>query len=155
MSYVKEKQPKKYVIGVPVRTSNEHFQRDAVPLWAQFLSENLQEKIPNRVNQVTLGVYTDYEGDYTMPFTYLIGCEVANLKLIPKGMVGVEIRASQYAVFTAKGAFPESMLHAWKTIWHSDLKRSYTTDFEVYDAQFNPQKHPEVAIYIAIPSEQE
>lgn len=150
MNYVKESQGKKYFIGIPVRTANESFHQDAVPLWTRFFREDLAEKIPNKMNRDLLGVYTDYEGDYTMPFTYLIGCEVIDLKTIPEGMVGLEIGASCYAVFKATGAFPESMLHAWQTIWSSDLKRSYTTDFEVYDAHFNPQNNPEVKIYIAV-----
>ena len=45
------------------------------------------------MNQNLLAVYTDYEGDYTKPFTYMIGCEVSNLSTIPEGMRGIESRA--------------------------------------------------------------
>lgn len=149
MSYIKENHPKKCVIGISVRTSNEHFQSEALPLRDRFLGERLAEKIPHRLNQSILCVYTDYEGDYTKPFTWLIGCEVSDLKVIPQGMVGIEIPASSYAVFTATGPFPESMMVAWTSIWQSDVKRAYTTDFEVYGPDFNPQKNPRVKIYIA------
>jgi predicted transcriptional regulator YdeE len=149
MSYVKENQAKKCVIGISVKTSNEHFQKEVLPLRDKFLHEKLAEKIPNRLNQSILCVYTDYEGDHTKPFTWLIGCEVSDLKVIPEGMVGVEIPASSYAVFTAAGSFPESMMVAWTSIWKSDVKRSYTTDFEVYSPDFDPQKNPKVKIYIA------
>ena len=64
-------------------------------------------------------------------------------------MIGVEIAASPYAVFTAKGAFPQSMGQMWHTIWNTALKRSYTVDFEVYAPDFNPQNNPEVKIYIS------
>ena len=102
------------------------------------------------MNQDLLVVYTDYEGDYTKPFTYLIGCEVSNLNTIPDGMMGVELEASSYAVFTAKGAFPQSMMQAWQSIWASNVKRLYTSDFEIYRPDFNPQNNPEVKIFIAI-----
>lgn len=149
MSYIKEKQAKKYLIGVSVKTSNAHFQQEALPLRDRFLNEKLAEKIPHRLNQNILCVYTGYEGDYTKPFTWIMGCEVANLNEIPAGMVGIEIPPSSYALFRATGPFPESMLTAWMTIWKSDVKRSYTTDFEVYGPDFNPYKSPEVKIYIA------
>lgn len=151
MNYSKEKLEKKYVIGVPVRTSNEdgRFLKDVPPLWEQFHRERLAEKIPVRINHDLLAVYTDYEGDYTKPFTYIIGCEVKNLNSIPEGMIGIEIPPSKYALFTAKGEFPKSMMITWQNIWHSGIKRSYTTDFEIYTSDFNPQNNPEVRIYIA------
>lgn len=145
------KQEKRFVIGIPIRTSNENgrFQREVPPLWDKFYRENLAQKIPNKVNQNLLAVYTDYEGDYTKPFTYMIGCEVSNLSTIPEGMRGIELEPSSYAVFTAKGAFPQSMMQAWQSIWTSIVKRSYTTDFEVYKPDFNPQDNPEIRIFIA------
>jgi hypothetical protein len=81
MNYNTEKKEKRFVIGIPIRTSNENgrFQKEAPSLWDKFYSENLIEKIPNKVDQNLLAVYTNYEGDYTKPFTYLIGCEVSRL----------------------------------------------------------------------------
>lgn len=150
MSYAKEIQAKKLVIGIPIKTSNENgrFQKEVPPLWGRFYSENLAEKIPHRLNKNLLAVYTQYEGDYTKPFTYLIGCEVSSLDIIPEGMIGIEIPASPYTVFTAKGPFPQSMMYTWQSIWNSGVKRSYTTDFEVYTPDFNPQNNPEIKIYI-------
>lgn len=152
MNYQLTQKDKMFVIGLPIETSNEdgRFQREVPPLWERFFRENLAEKIPNRLNPNLLAVYTNYHSDYTKPFTYLIGCQVADLGIIPEGMMGVEIEPSAYAVFTAKGEFPQSMMHTWQAIWNSDVKRSYTTDFEVYSADFNPQANPEVNIYISI-----
>ncbi len=152
MSFSTQKKEKKYVIGIPVRTSNQdgRFLKDVPPLWEQFHREGLAEKIPGRLNHDLLAVYTDYEGDYTKPFTYIIGCEVKSLKHIPEGMIGIEVPPSEYAIFIATGEFPKSMMITWQNIWHSGIKRSYTTDFEVYSSSFNPQNNPEVRIYIAI-----
>lgn len=152
MNYSIQKKEKKFVIGVPVRTSNQDgsFLKDVPPLWEQFHREQLAEKIPGRLNHDLLAVYTDYESDYTKPFTYIIGCEVRSLNYIPEGMIGIEIQPSKYAVFTASGEFPKSMMITWQNIWRSEVKRTYTTDFEVYHSDFNPQSNPEVKIYIAI-----
>lgn len=151
MSYNIEKKDNQYVIGIQIRTSNENgrFQREVPPLWDKFYRENLAEKIPNKIDQNLLAVYSDYESDYTKPFNYLIGCEVSSLKTIPENMVGIKIEPSRYAVYTAKGSFPQSMINAWQTIWRSDVKRAYTTDFEIYKPDFNPQGNPEIKIYIA------
>jgi len=155
MSYVLEKQGKRFVIGIPIKTSNENgrFQQEAPPLWERFRTERLAEKIPNRISENLFAVYTDYEGDYTEPFTYLIGCEVSSLSAVSQGMVGMEIAPSQYAIFTAKGKFPESIIYTWQTIWKADFQRSYTSDFEIYSPgfnPFNPQNNPEVSVYIAV-----
>ena len=42
------KQEKRFVIGIPIRTSNENgrFQREVPPLWDKFYRENLAQKIP-------------------------------------------------------------------------------------------------------------
>lgn len=106
-------------------------------------------KIKNRLNHDLLCVYTDYEGDFTKPYRYIVGCEVKNLSEIPPGYFGKEISPSSYALFTAEGEFPQSMLKAWNAIWSSKVDRAYTADFEVYAADFNPQNNPEVKIYIA------
>ena len=152
MNYKNETQGKKFVIGVAIKTSNEsgRFQTEVPLLWEKFYRENTADKIPHRKNKDLLAVYTDYEGDYTQPFTYIIGCEVTDLKSIPQGMVGVEIPSSSYAVFSTEGPFPQSMGQTWQAIWNSPLKRSYTTDFEVYGPDFNPQNNPHVQINIAV-----
>ena len=150
MDYIQETAAKKFVIGVPLRTSNATCIKEMPPFWEKFNREHTAKKIPNRKNHDLLAVYTDYEGDYTKSYTYVIGCEVSSLDSIPEGMVGIEIPASTYAVFTAKGDFPQSMGQAWVSIWNTALKRTYTQDIEVYSADFNPQNKPDVKIYISI-----
>jgi predicted transcriptional regulator YdeE len=142
----------RYVVGLPVVTSNEggRFQKDVPPLWERFFREKMAEKIQNRLDSSIWAVYTDYQSDFTKPFTYLIGCRVSDLKTIPPGMIGVEIAPSAYAVFTARGQFPQSLAQTWQAIWNSNLKRAYTTDFELYPPDFNPKEKSEIKIYISI-----
>jgi predicted transcriptional regulator YdeE len=151
MNYETQDLEKKFVVGISIRTSNEkgRFQQEVPPLWAKFRTEQLKEKIPNKINDDMLAVYSEYEGDYTKPFTYSICCEVASLENVPEGMQGFEIPASSYAVFTAKGPFPQSMMQTWQAIWNSDIERLYTTDFEVYRSDFTHQNNSEIKIFIA------
>lgn len=152
MHYHIENLERRFFIGIPLSTSYEEarFQNDVPPFWDKFYRENLAEKIPNKVNDDLLAVYTDYEGDYSKPFTYLLGCEVTSLERIPEEMKGLEIEASSYMVLATKAGFPLSMMNIWQTIWNSNLKRAYTTDFEVYKPMFKLQGNPEIKIFIAL-----
>jgi predicted transcriptional regulator YdeE len=150
MNYKIEKVEKKRVVGISVRTSNERFGEDVPPLWERFHYERLADKMEGRVNHNLMAIYTDYEGDYNKPYTYLAACEVESTAPVPKGMNFVDIPATSYAVFPASGLFPSALILAWHTIWNSDLRRAYKTDFELYPEGFNPQGTSEIKIYISI-----
>lgn len=142
--------PQKYIIGLKIKTSNETFMKDGPPLWGKFHTENIFQKIPNKVNGLIYAVYTDYEGDFLKPYSYMIGCEVSSLDEIPEGLVGITIPKQTYTVFDVKGPFPQSVADAWITIWSSNINRAYTTDFEVYSLSNVEQKTPDIKIYIAL-----
>lgn len=142
------------IIGIAVRTTNQNQQaaQDIYALWMKFMSENIIAQIPNKVDNTVYCMYTDYEKDHTAPYTTIIGCKVKNLDSIPKGMVGKSIQASQYKKFIAKGKIDEgSLFKAWNEIWNSDIKRSYTADFEVYDEKHTgPNVYSETDIFVAV-----
>lgn len=141
------------IIGIILKTTNENNQatKDIPKFWKKFYSENLKTLIPNKIDNNVLGLYIDYESDYTNPYSFIIGCKTSSLDNIPKNMIAKTIPASKYAKFTAKGEFPTNLLKTWQYIWNSNLKRTYTGDFEIYSEKFfsNPQ-NPEIDIYIAI-----
>ncbi len=150
MKHAVEQQKQKYFIGLELRTDNAKCSK-AMPLHKdKFFKENIPAKIPNKVNGDILALYTDYEGDFTQPYSWILGCEVSSLDEVPEGLVGKVIPASKYAVYTTKEPFPQGLIAAWQAVWNSKLHRSYTSDFEVYAADFDPQKNPEVKLYIAI-----
>lgn len=149
MDFVKVEKEKICVVGLFVRTTNENgqFFKDATPMWSNL--EQL-DKIANPVNKNLYAVYTNYESDFTKPYTYVLGYEVTNLDVIPEGMLGIEIPSSSYAAFTAKGEFPKSVIEIWNGIWSSNMKRAYKSDFEIYAEDFNPNENSEVKIFISI-----
>ncbi len=148
--YTLEQQGEKFFIGLELRTNNQECSSAMPTHKERFFGENILAKIPNKVNGDIFALYTDYEGDYTKPYSWILGCEVSSLDNVPIGLVAKVIPQSKYAVFTTQGDFPQGLIAAWQAIWKSDLSRSYTSDFELYRSDFNPQTNPEVKVYIAI-----
>lgn len=140
------------VVGIELKTSNQNGQATKeIPLfWQKFYAQNIKDQIPNKIDNEVLGLYIDYEGDFTAPYSFVICYKVSNLENIPQGMVGKTIPSSNYAVFTATGKFPENILETWQKIWKSDLNRTYSGDFEVYEQDFSATQNPEVNVYISI-----
>ena len=142
-----------YVIGISVRTTNENGQmgKDIPQLWKRFLEDNVKDKIPNKLEDSVYSVYTDYEGDFTKPYTVILGCKVKNLNLIPEGMVGKTIPGGIFACFTEKGNLNEGVIYSkWLEIWKTDLNRKYTADFEVYGEKAQNPEKAKVDIFVSI-----
>ena len=141
------------VIGISVRTTNENGQsgKDIPALWSQFMNEEIQSKIPNKVSEDLFCIYTDYEKDHTKPYTTILGCKVESLDVVPENMIGKTIESANYEELIAKGNLSEGIVYnKWLEIWNSDLDRSFTADFEVYGEKTQNPEKAEVAIYIAL-----
>lgn len=145
--------PAMQLIGIACRTSNtpETGERDIPELWERLSSEEIINQIPNKTAHQVLGLYCDYEGDHTQPYTLVVGCPVSSLDHIPDGMVGKQIPGGSYALFKAVGEHPQTLIETWEHIWQqSDLKRTYTGDYELYTEKFFSVSPPEIDLYIAI-----
>lgn len=140
------------VMGIDVRTTNEGGKaaKDISSLWGRFYRESTQAKIPNQKTGEVLGLYTEYEKDHTKPYTLVAGCEVTLSGKIPEGFVIKKVPAAKYAVFQIKGPFPANLVNTWAWIWQSELRRTYTGDFEIYPPGFHPETNPDTLLYVAI-----
>lgn len=141
------------VIGIKVRTINDgSAAKDLPKLWERFMSEQIFENIPNKLNQSIYCLYTNYEGDHTNPYDAILGCKVSSINDIPKGMISHTVPSSLGAKFVAKGSIinGEAVINTWFDIWKSDLDRSFQTDFEVYDERSRNIENAEVDIYISL-----
>ena len=136
----------KTIIGPSLRTSNAPGDGDQKigPFWQKFFSEDLS-RIPGRIGSDFYGVYTEYEGDYTKPYTLITGVEVEPDTEPPDGMVKIELPETAYEIFEARGEMPLACIEAWQKIWLADkeLGRAYTLDYERHHADG-------VDIYIAL-----
>ncbi len=121
-------------------------------LWDKFYREHIFASIPNAVNEDFFGIYFDYAGDHTKPYTMMAGCEVSTLADLPEGMKGVTAPAGNYAYFPVIGIFPDNLINKWKEVWKSDLKRSFEVDFEQYGPKFRTAP-PQVDLYIGLRNE--
>lgn len=139
--------PEIFVVGISCKTTNENNQSssDISKLMSRFHEENIKNNIMNRISDDTVVVYYDYEGDYTKPYTCLIGCHVPDLKIIPKELESIALSGTTYAVYHAKGEFPKNVVTGWQLIWNSNLKRTYAGDFQVHK-----KNNEDIKIYVAI-----
>ena len=142
------------IIGISTRTTNKDSQalQDLGALWGRFFSEAVAEKIPHKISDEILAIYTDYQSDYTEEYTTIIGMKVSNLDEIPEGMIGREFPGENFQLFKAKGEMPNAVGEKWMEIWSQDsqLKRKYTYDYEVYSAKSQNGENSEVDIFIAV-----
>lgn len=141
------------VIGISIRTTNENgtSAKDIPALWNKFMTEGIQQKIPNKISEDIFCIYTDYEKDHTKPYTTILGCKVESLDNIPENMVGKTIESADYEELIAKGNLLDGIVYnKWLEIWNSDLNRSFTADFEVYGSKTQNPENAEVDIYIAL-----
>lgn len=151
-NYTVIQKPSMIIVGIECRTSNapEAGPHDIPRHWDKFYKEDIICQIPNKVSNEVIALYCDYEGDYTQPYSLVIGCPVCSLDLVPKGMVAKTLPATAYAVFLAIGEHPKSLIETWKRVWKTDLERTYTGDYETYGDKFTSGSPKEVEVCIAI-----
>lgn len=122
----------KMVDGILIRTENAggKAMRDMSALWEDFFASGKAGLIRGRANANFIGLYTDYEGDFTKPYAYIAGCETDGGE--PAAFTVKKIHAGRYARFVAKGNLQEEVGAIWNAVWSLPLKRSYKSDFEEY-----------------------
>ncbi|AMQ01560.1 transcriptional regulator [Pedobacter cryoconitis] len=141
------------VIGISVRTTNENGQaaKDIPALWEKFMSAGILERIPNKTDNSLYCIYTDYEKDHTKPYTTILGCKVENTAEIPDQLVSKTIEGASYQKITAKGNLMQGAVYnEWIKIWNSDLARTFTADFELYDERSLNPENAAVDIFVAV-----
>lgn len=142
----------KVVVGIKIKTTNQDGKamQDIGMTWQKLFENGIYEKIPNKVNGKTIGLYTEYEGDYTKPYTFIAGAEVSQEVQMGKELESIIILKGKYAKFIITGDVQNSVGQAWKEIWNMDLKRKYTCDFEEYQNNSEDMQKQEIHIYIAL-----
>lgn len=141
------------IIGISVRTTNENVQAasDIGSLWEKFMTEDISEKIPNKVSDEIFSIYTNYESDHTKPYDTILGCKVSSLENIPKDMISQSFEGGTFAKFISKGdATKGTVYQTWVDIWNTELARLYTADFEIYGDKATDITNAEIDIFIAV-----
>jgi predicted transcriptional regulator YdeE len=148
------------IVGIEVRTNNatEMTNDGVIPKqWGKFVSEEILDRIPNKVDPTIFAVYTEYASGRNGDYTYVIGAKVNDALAIPPGMVTKRVPAGKYTVVTSsKGPVQNIVPQAWRRIWSSEDKsqlggaRAYKADFEVYDRRSRDPQNSQVDIYVGI-----
>lgn len=144
------------LIGIAVRTTNEGGQAstDIAAMWQKFLSEDLANQIPNKVDHEILSLYTDYEGDHTQPYTAILGCKVSHLGDIPGQMIGKSFKGGSYVKTTARGDLTQGLIvNHWSMIFEMELDRAFVADFEVFDEKAQNPSDAEVTFFVGVKTE--
>jgi predicted transcriptional regulator YdeE len=85
----------------------------------------------------------------------MVGAPVKPETVPPEGLILRHIPAGKYAVITTeKGPFPKVVPEAWRQIskleYAGKLKRTYQSDFELYDERALDPQNGQVDIYLGI-----
>lgn len=143
------------LIGVSLgyKTTNENGKamEDCAALWQTFSGSFMAPRIKGKLNKDTYAVYYDYDGDFTKPYTYFIGCPVADDAEVPAGMETITIPEQTYEIVTAKGQMPNCIGNAWREIWENITRnRAYGYDFEIYSEKAADWNNTEVDIFLSV-----
>lgn len=140
------------VAGIKIKTTNKDGKavQDIGMTWQKLFADGIYEKLPNKVNGKTIGLYTAYEGDHTKPYTFIAGAQVGEEAQNIGELERIIIPKGKYAKFIIIGDVQNSVGQAWQEIWNMDLKRKYTCDFEEYQNNSEDIQKQEIHIYIAL-----
>jgi predicted transcriptional regulator YdeE len=141
----------KTVVGIIKKTTNRNMQAaaDIGTTWQQFL-DGIYTKIEGRTDHKAIGLYTDYEGDFTQPYQFMACCEVNLVTGITPPLLAKNIPAGKYAKFTTKGHYQQAVRELWQSIWQLPLERAYSCDFELYYNNSEDVNEQEIDIYVSI-----
>jgi predicted transcriptional regulator YdeE len=135
----------KIVTGLSAVTSNSDPKMGEIigGLWEKFYNEGISAAVKNKVNEYSIGLYSDYVND---TYCVTVGNEVS--KAENEGLSVKLIPAGKYARFSVHGDMVQAVADAWNEIWKMNLNRSFTGDFEEY--LNNDWENADIFIYIAL-----
>jgi predicted transcriptional regulator YdeE/ubiquinone/menaquinone biosynthesis C-methylase UbiE len=148
------------VIGISTKTTSKRAPNDIAQLSRRYMRENIADTISNKKAP---GVFVALIKDYhpaKKTFTYTMGDAVTTLDQIPKGLIGFEVPALSYVVFTVRPNsprdWPRAIMDMKKYIYECWFPNSHyekakiINEFELYDERSKSHKNPEIDIYVAI-----
>lgn len=117
-------------------------------LWERFWADDGLAVLNALPDSSAYGVYANYESDANGLFDVTAGFQVSS-RAESGTFETVEVPSGDYLVFEGKGPMPKVVVNTWGEVWeyferYPDVKRAFTTDFEVYREQ------ERVAIYVAV-----
>lgn len=141
----------KRAAGLKTRTNNLSPDMGAKigGLWQQFFEEGLFFQIPGKVNEKSIGLYTNYAGKEQDDYDIYVCCEIDKEVLLPKNVEETMIPGGKYAKFIVKGHMQKAVQEFWVKLWEMNLDRKFTADFEEYQPG-GDMENAEIHMYVAL-----
>lgn len=151
MNYEVVELKEKVVVGLSVRTSNKdaNMTQAIGGLWQQFFQKGIYQAMPNKKNDCTIGLYSNYENDVNGAYDVTVCSEVSKVENLPTGVEMKKIPAGKYAKFIVRGHMQKAVAEFWEKLWSMELNRKYSCDFEEYQGD-GDMENCEIHIYISI-----
>ena len=127
-----------HVVGIALRTHNGEAFETIPPHWARFSQSRLADRLPHRLSEEVVAVYTHFENqgvDNSGWYTLVIGHAVPgnHAHLPPEGLTHVVAPASLRAEFEVAQGRPDLVGAEWQQIWQrTDLDKTTLADYERY-----------------------
>jgi predicted transcriptional regulator YdeE len=146
------------VIGLETRTNNakEGGPNGEIPkTWQTFYMEGAIDRIPDKVDDSIIAVYTDYASDANGDYTYILGAKVKPGTKPPSGMISKQIPGGKFEEFTSEqGALPVVIPKVWRQIYEyfsaqGAPARAYRADYELYTATLDPN-NASAKVYVGV-----
>lgn len=141
----------KIVAGTVIRTNNSdpNMSKSIGEAWKRFFEGGLYNSIPNKQNNNSIGLYTNYENKVNGNYDMMVCCEVRDVENLPEGIHVKRIEEGKYAKFEVRGNVHKAVAEFWEELWAMNLDRKYSFDFEEYKAE-GDMDSAEIDIYISI-----
>lgn len=145
--YLKEKM----VAGIEIRISNNdpNMRKAIGETWQQFFTGGIYKSIPNKKNDNSIGLYTNYEDKVNGDYDVMVCSEISKEENLPTEINVKRIPEGKYAKFVTKGHIEKAVAECWSKIWEMNLDRKYSVDFEEYVSGYE-MDNAEINIYISI-----
>jgi predicted transcriptional regulator YdeE len=151
MNYEVIELAEKKVVGLTARTSNQDENMGQIigGLWQKFYEQGVYQSIINKVNDCSIGLYSNYNDGASDAYDVTVGCEVSTLEPLPDGVVVKTIESGKYAKFIVQGHAQQAVADFWTKLWGMDLNRRFGSDFEEYQPG-GDMENSEIHLYISI-----
>ncbi|MDP4093931.1 MAG: GyrI-like domain-containing protein [Bacillota bacterium] len=151
MNYEIVQLEEKKVAGLRIRTSNSDpdMSSSIGVAWQRFFSEGIYQSIPDKKNDKSIGLYTNYENGVSGAYDVMVCCEVEDVASLPENVQSEIITSGKYAKFIVCGHVQKAVAEFWMKLWAMDLDRKYCCDFEEYQGG-SDMENAEIHIYISL-----
>lgn len=101
-------------------------------LWQQLFETGMFFTLPGKVNEKSIGLYTNYSSDESGDYDVYVCGQVDPAAVQASETAVAKIPAGRYARFIVRGDMKTAVRDFWMELWQMPLKRAFTCDFEEY-----------------------